>query len=67
MYFDRYNAAIEDIKIMIRVADELNQMQAKINGYSLMGQCYNALKEYDMSLKCHKKCLEIAWQINDKG
>ena len=50
---------------MRRVADEVEDVQAKIIAYERMGQAYIIIREYHLALKSHKKQLECAWKAND--
>lgn len=55
VYFDHYQFAIGDLKMLRRVSDELEDENMKMVAYDVMGQCFMKIREYTMSLKCHKK------------
>jgi len=42
-------------------------MKAKMQAYYDMGKCYSQTKDYENSIKCYKKILEISWRTDDIG
>jgi len=40
-------------------------MCVKLEAYENLGRCYQLLKNYENSLKCHKKCLELSWRLDN--
>ena len=65
MFFEKHVAAVLDLKLMCKAAAELEDLQSKMLAYDLMGRSYTAIGEYEISLRCHKKQLQLAWQCND--
>jgi hypothetical protein len=49
------------------VAVEMENLELKMQTYEKLGFCYKSMRQYENSLKCHKKQLELAWRLNNSG
>ena len=44
----------------LELLDDMN------SAYEAIGNCYKFLNQYDRSIKCYKKQIELSWVLNDK-
>ncbi|CDW82465.1 histidine acid phosphatase family protein [Stylonychia lemnae] len=65
IFFDDYEEALISFKKLRDVASEEENDHAKMQAYDNMGRCYNAMKNYENAVKCHKKQLELSWKNSD--
>ena len=65
IFFDDYKDALKYFKSMKEVCiDEENDI-GRLEAYDNMGRVYSLLKNYENSIKCHKKQLQLAWKTHD--
>lgn len=57
--------AINEFKILRDMAEEVENDKMRLHAYSLLGSCYQFMKEYENAIKCFKKQLEISWSKGD--
>jgi tetratricopeptide (TPR) repeat protein len=65
IFFDNYEQAVSDFKMVRCIADEDENLETKMEAYECIGKCYQQLKNYENALKCFKKQLELSWRLND--
>eukprot|EP00347_Sterkiella_histriomuscorum_P024572 403330650 len=63
IFFNDFRGAVVIYKIIRNVASDEGNDFNKMITYCDLGQCYNQLKEYENSIKCYKKLLELAWRL----
>ncbi len=51
----KFVKAIKYFKTLRDIAEEIEQDKIKLQAYSLLGSCYQFMKEYENAIKCFKK------------
>lgn len=57
--------SIIEFKLLRDIAEEAENDKMRSHAYSMLGNCYQFMKEYENAIKCFKKQLEISWSLAD--